>query len=44
MRIKKLNYFYKIKQKLITTFEMINMDLISFYLKLKIEKNQAKKC
>lgn len=33
----------KVKAKLITTFSIIELGLIHFYLGLKIEKNQEKK-
>lgn len=39
MRVKKLCYIEKIKFELIVTFEIVDIELISFYLKLKIERN-----
>lgn len=43
MGIKESNHIKKIKQKLVTTFKIVDIEPISFYVGLKIERNQAKK-
>lgn len=43
MRVKKSGHIKKIKRKLVATFEMVDIGLISFYLGLKIEKDCQKK-
>lgn len=39
MGIKKSDYSMKVKLELATAYEIVNMSPISFYLRLKIEKN-----
>lgn len=41
--IEKSGIINRIKQELAITFNLIDMGLISFYLGLKVEKNQQKK-
>lgn len=43
MEVKESGYIKKVKQKLVTAFEMVNMGLISFNLGLKVEKDCQKK-
>lgn len=43
IRVKRLGHIEKVKQKLVTVFEIIDMGLISFYLGLKIERNYQNK-
>ena len=43
MDIKRSSCIEKFKIKLVITFEIVDIDLIDFYLRLKIERYQAKK-
>lgn len=43
IRVKRSGYIKKVKRELALTFEMIDIGPISFYLGLKVERNQAKK-
>lgn len=43
MDLKRLSQIVKVKIKLFTTYEIIDIRLISFYLVLKREKNYEKK-
>ena len=37
--MKQLDYIHKMKEKLTRAVKMINMYLISFYIRLKVKKN-----
>lgn len=41
--VKKSGHIKKVNQELLVAFAMVDMGLISFYLRLKVKKNQAKK-
>lgn len=43
MVIKESQFIKKFKAKLISTFQIVNMGLISFYLGLKVEQNRKQK-
>lgn len=41
--VKRSGNFEKVKQKLTTVFEIVDIDPISFYLRLKVERNRVKR-
>lgn len=41
--IKGSGYIKRVKPELIIAFEIVDMDLISFYLRLKVKRNRVKK-
>lgn len=43
MDVQRLGHIEKVKQKFTAIFKIIDMELISFYLDLKVEKNCKKK-
>lgn len=43
MKVKRLGYIEKMKQKLAAVFKMINIKPINFYQSLKVEKNHKKR-